>query len=187
MEAWLQTSINWLLQSLALPEIGLTAIFMVSFVSATLLPLGSEPAVFAYVTVSPHMFWPAVVIATIGNTLGGVVSYWMGSAAHRAYEVWKENHPQANDDEAQKNARTGRWHQTVQNWLDKLGPPALLLSWLPIVGDPLCSVAGWLRLPLGPCMAYMAVGKCLRYIIMTTFLLWVFPMLGWGDLSVPQS
>jgi membrane protein YqaA with SNARE-associated domain len=44
-----------------------------------------------------------------------------------------------------------------------------------VVGDPLCAVAGWLRLPLGPCTVYMAIGKFARYLIMTAALLWVFP------------
>ena len=60
-------------------------------------------------------------------------------------------------------------------WLRRFGPRACLLSWLPIVGDPLCAVAGWLRLPFWPCMAYMAVGKFLRYLVMTTALLYVWP------------
>ncbi|MFM6922039.1 MAG: DedA family protein, partial [Polynucleobacter victoriensis] len=55
----------------------------------------------------------------------------------------------------------------------KLGPQALLLSWLPIVGDPLCAVAGWLRLPWLPCLMYMAIGKFLRYLTMTYALLMV--------------
>jgi membrane protein YqaA with SNARE-associated domain len=54
-----------------------------------------------------------------------------------------------------------------------MGPPALLLSWLPIVGDPLCAVAGWLRLPWLPCIVYMAIGKFLRYVTMTYLLLMV--------------
>jgi membrane protein YqaA with SNARE-associated domain len=49
------------------------------------------------------------------------------------------------------------------------------LSWLPGVGDPLCAVAGWLRMPFWPCVGYMAVGKFLRYLTMTVLLLWVFP------------
>ncbi|TAF83472.1 MAG: DedA family protein, partial [Curvibacter sp.] len=48
-----------------------------------------------------------------------------------------------------------------------MGPKACLLAWLPVVGDPLCAVAGWLKLPFWQCVAYMAVGKCLRYITMT--------------------
>jgi hypothetical protein len=49
------------------------------------------------------------------------------------------------------------------------------LSWLPVVGDPLCAVAGWLRLPFWPCVGYMAIGKFARYVTMTAALLWVFP------------
>ena len=54
-------------------------------------------------------------------------------------------------------------------------PPACLLSWLPGVGDPLCAVAGWLRLPFWPCLGYMAIGKLLRYTLMTAALLWLLP------------
>ena len=48
------------------------------------------------------------------------------------------------------------------DYLQRLGPKACLLAWLPIVGDPLCAVAGWLRMPFWPCTAYMLVGKFLR-------------------------
>ncbi|HLS43299.1 MAG TPA: YqaA family protein [Paenalcaligenes sp.] len=182
MEAWINNAILWLLQALALPEIGLTAIFAISFISATLLPMGSEPAVFAYVSVSPHMLWPALVIATTGNTLGGTLNYWIGSGAQRAYQKWRETHPEGLEGKHPKlKNSTGRWHKTVQGWLKKMGPSALLFSWLPVVGDPLCSVAGWLRLPLGPCIVYMAIGKFLRYALMTSLLLWSFPYLGWGS------
>ena len=50
-----------------------------------------------------------------------------------------------------------------------------MLAWLPVVGDPLCAVAGWLKLPFWPCVAYMAIGKFLRYVCLTALLLWVFP------------
>jgi membrane protein YqaA with SNARE-associated domain len=60
-------------------------------------------------------------------------------------------------------------------WLERFGPRACLLSWLPVVGDPLCAVAGWLKLPFWPCLAYMAVGKFLRYLVMTTLLLHFMP------------
>jgi membrane protein YqaA with SNARE-associated domain len=63
----------------------------------------------------------------------------------------------------------------VLGWLERLGPKACLLSWLPIVGDPLCAVAGWLKLPFWPCLGYMAIGKFLRYVTMTVALLYVFP------------
>lgn len=50
-------------------------------------------------------------------------------------------------------------HTKALVWLEKLGPKACLLAWLPGVGDPLCAVAGWLKLPFWPCVAYMAIGK----------------------------
>jgi membrane protein YqaA with SNARE-associated domain len=129
-------------------------------VSATLLPLGSEPAVFGLVKLNPELFWPAVLVATAGNTVGGAISWWMGYAAERTYERVRHRPP--------REARALRW-------LQRFGPKACLLSWLPLVGDPLCAVAGWLRLAFWPCVFYMAIGKLLRYLTMTVALLWVFP------------
>ena len=60
-------------------------------------------------------------------------------------------------------------------WLERFGAKACLLAWLPVVGDPLCAVAGWLRLPFWPCVFYMAIGKFARYLTMTAALLWWFP------------
>ena len=143
---------------LALPKHGLSTVFVVAFVSATLLPMGSEPAVFGLVKLNPELFWPAVLVATAGNTLGGAVTWWMGYGAEKAYERVK-HHP--------SEAR-------ALQWLKRFGAKACLLSWLPVVGDPLCAVAGWLKLPFWPCVAYMAVGKFARYLTMTAALLWVF-------------
>jgi membrane protein YqaA with SNARE-associated domain len=159
MEAWMTALMAQLMAALALPEFGLSTIFIVSLVSATLLPLGSEPAVFGLVKLNPALFWPAVLVATAGNTAGGAISYWMGYGAEKAYE--RVRHKQA-------EARALRW-------LERLGPKACLLSWLPGVGDPLCAVAGWLRLAFWPCVIYMAIGKFARYVTMTAALLWVFP------------
>jgi membrane protein YqaA with SNARE-associated domain len=156
MEAWLHT----LLETLALPQFGLSTVFLVATLSATLLPMGSEPAVFGLVKLDPSLFWPAVFVATAGNTLGGAISWWMGWGAERAYE---------------KVARRKPHELRALAWLERFGPKACLLSWLPVVGDPLCAVAGWLRLPFWPCVAYMAVGKFARYVTMTAALLWVFP------------
>ena len=148
-----------LLHWLALPQFGLSTVFVVSFISATLLPLGSEPAVFGLIKLNPGLFWPAILVATAGNTLGGAVSWWMGLGTHKAVDR-VAGHPT---------------ELRALAWLRRFGPRACLLSWLPIVGDPLCAVAGWLRLPFWPCMAYMAVGKFLRYLVMTTALLYVWP------------
>ena len=147
------------LAALALPQYGLSTVFVVSLVSATLLPLGSEPAVFGLVKLNPALFWPAVLVATAGNTVGGAISYWMGYGAEKAYERIRHRKAEAH----------------ALRWLERLGPKACLLSWLPGVGDPLCAVAGWLRLSFWPCVLYMAIGKFARYVTMTAALLWVFP------------
>ena len=154
-EAWLQS----LLTALALPEYGLSTVFVVSLISATLLPMASVPAVYGLVKLNPELFWPALIIATAGNTAGGVVTYWMGYGAERAYE--NLTHRQAE----------GR----ALAWLRRWGPPACLLAWLPVVGDPICGVAGWLRLPFWPCTAYMAIGKFLRYLFYVGGLWWAAP------------
>jgi membrane protein YqaA with SNARE-associated domain len=155
MDGWLEA----MLHALALPEVGLSTVFFIAFIAATLVPLASEPAVFGLVKLNPDMFWPAIVVATIGATLGGALTWWMGFGAERAYELMTHRQPE------------GRALQ----WLRRFGPKACLLSWLPVVGDPLCAVAGWLELPFWPCTAYMAIGKFGRYFVMTAVLLWVFP------------
>ena len=155
MQAWIES----LLVALALPKFGLSTVFIVSLVSATLLPLGSEPAVFGLIKLNPDMYWPAILVATAGNTIGGAITWWMGYGAERAYEKVAKRSPEAR----------------ALRWLQRLGPRACLLSWLPLVGDPLCAVAGWLRLPFWPCALYMAIGKFLRYLTMTGGLMWLFP------------
>lgn len=162
MEVLLRTLLDWF----ALPENGLSTIFTVSFVSATLLPVGSEPAVFGFVKLNPEQFWLAILVATAGNTLGGVVDYWMGLGAHEAL---------------------ARGRRTVHlRWLERLGPKALFFTWLPVVGDPLCALAGWLRLPFWPSAGWMALGKGLRYVLMTAALMGV-PNAWWHALLWPFS
>jgi membrane protein YqaA with SNARE-associated domain len=168
MEATLMTWVQALLAWFSLPEVGLGAVFLVSLVSATLLPLGSEPAVYALVSLKPDLFWPTVAVATAGNTLGGAISWWMGRAAHRASDHLRHRAP---DSDLPPGA--GQAEGRAARWLGRFGPVACLLSWLPVVGDPLCAVAGWLRMPFWPCLGYMAVGKALRYVTMTAALLWM--------------
>lgn len=155
LPSWLLALMAWL----ALPQFGLSTVFVVSIISATLLPLGSEPAVFGLIKLNPDLFWPAILVATMGNTIGGAIDWWMGHGAHSAINKYKGQ----------------TVHLKALRWLEKLGPKACLLSWLPILGDPLCAVAGWLKLPFWPCVSYMLIGKFLRYLTMTTALIWLFP------------
>jgi membrane protein YqaA with SNARE-associated domain len=147
------SAIQWLLDVLALPDVGLASVFIISLLSATLLPLGSEPAVFAVVKANASLFWPTILVATVGNTIGGVIDYWLGYGAHEVFA--KE--------------RKTRWF----GWLERYGAKTMLLAWLPGIGDPLCTVAGWLKLPFWPSVCYMAIGKFLRYLTMTSMLLLV--------------
>ena len=149
-----------LLTTLSLPSYGLSTVFVVSFVSATLLPMGSEPVVFGLIKLNPGLFWPAIGVATAGNTLGGALDWWMGWGTEKMVSKVR------GDSAVRLRALA---------WLQALGPKACLLSWLPVIGDPLCAVAGYLRMPFWPCLMYMAVGKFLRYLVMTSLLLWVFP------------
>lgn len=175
MQEWMAA----LLAALALPKVGLSTVFVIAFVSATLLPLGSEPAVFGLVKLSPHLFWPAVLVATAGNTLGGMISWWMGLGAGRAYHAMAARrhalHPAAPESAAAQPAARDPAHERAARWLERYGAKACILSWLPVVGDPLCAVAGWLKLPFWPCVVYMAIGKFARYLTMTAALLWFFP------------
>lgn len=142
-----------LLAALALPTVGLSSLFVISLLSATLLPMGSEPAVFAVVKLNPALFWPAILVAATGNTIGGAISYAMGYGAKQLMAAERET----------------RWF----GWLQRFGPKTLLLAWLPVIGDPLCSLAGWLKMDFWPCVVYMAIGKLLRYLTITALLLMV--------------
>ena len=84
----------------------------------------------------------------MGNTLGGITNIFLGRLLPLK--------------------RQGRWHDTAITWLHRLGPAALLLSWLPVIGDLLCVLAGWMRFAWLPVLLFLAVGKTLRYIVIAT-------------------
>lgn len=152
MPVWMTS----LLHYFSLPEIGLPAIFIVSFISATVLPMATEPVLFSYVKLNIDQFWWAIMVATIGNTAGGMLTYWMGYGVKKAY-----------------SKRNPTYTSKYFFWLQRLGAPILLLSWLPIIGDALCVMAGWIKLPWKSVIVYMTLGKLLRFIIMTLLLLWI--------------
>ncbi len=149
----MSTALQWM----ALPAHGLPALFIASLLSATLLPGGSEALLLGLLQLNPALLWPAIVVAGLGNTLGGVVTYGMGRGAGRALAVATA---------ASHNAATPpSTDSRVMAWLRRFGPKACVLAWVPFVGDPLCAVAGWLRLPFWPCVGWMALGKFGRYAV----------------------
>lgn len=119
----------------------LWGLFVATFLAATLLPGGSEAALFGVLKLDPGLLWPALAVATIGNTLGGLTSYFIGRSI-----------PQH---------RTLRGLERVR----RHGAAILLLSWLPVVGDPMCVAAGLLRLNFWLSAAFIATGKFGRYLV----------------------
>jgi len=119
-----------------------------SFLSATLLPGSSEALLIALLIAKKTSVYGLLVAASLGNTLGGLTNILIGRLLPLK--------------------RQGRWHDTAMTWLHRLGPAALLFSWLPVIGDLLCVLAGWLRFAWLPALLFLAVGKTLRYIVIAT-------------------
>ena len=119
--------------------VGILSLFISSFLAATLLPGGSEAALFAVLKAYPETLWYALVIASIGNTLGGMVTFGMGWLLPQTEQL-----------------------KHVEN-LRRYGTPALLLAWVPLIGDALCLAAGWLRINPWQAALFMAIGKFARY------------------------
>ena len=123
------------------------SLFGSSFLSATLLPGNSEILLLTLLTVSSAPAMVLVLSATAGNTLGGLTNVVIG-------RLLPELKPQ-------------RGLSTALGWLQRFGPVVLLLSWLPIVGDLMCVLAGWLRMSWGLVIFFLCLGKALRYIALT--------------------
>jgi membrane protein YqaA with SNARE-associated domain len=185
-----------LFEWLALPSIGLGAIFVISALASTILPLGSEPIFLGYLALQPEFFWAAVLVATAGNSLGGFITYSMGAGAHLVFQRWRRPRSDAGASVVARQgearavsalgsplspspaqcetdacpagtaARSSMQQTRAQGWVNRFGAPILLLSWLPVVGDPLCAVAGWLRLPWLPCLIFIVIGKFARYLVL---------------------
>ena len=117
----------------------LFALFLSSFLGATLLPGGSEAVLFGVLKSYPETLWQAIFLATLGNTLGGMVSYGMGYLLPQTRQL------------------------KYADQLRRYGAAALLLAWAPLIGDALCLAAGWLRLSAWQAALYMALGKLARY------------------------
>lgn len=123
------------------PTWGLFGLFCVAFLSATLLPGGSEIALLLLLNTHPEWFTSAILLATLGNTLGGMTSYGLGRLLPA----------KAND--------------RVIAVLQRYGYPILLFSWLPVVGDAFCVGAGWLRMNAWWVAGLLLIGKGARYLV----------------------
>ena len=129
----------------------LTALFFSAFLAATLLPGGSEALLVYLDHVSQHGFWILLATATVGNTLGGMVSYAMGRIIP-AHRLSKSN------------------LQRAVIRIRLYGAPILMLAWVPFVGDVLCVAAGWVRLNWISAAVFIGIGKTARYALVMAVL-----------------
>lgn len=153
--AWLQ---GWLSA-----EAGLWGMFLSAFVSATVLPGSSEVVMTALVTAYPALVWPAFFAALAGNVTGCVLTFGMGHGARQGYERFQRVRVDVDNPHVQ---RLRRW-----------GPPALFMSFLPLVGDALVLAAGWLKLPFWQSMLWIAAGKAARYLLLVLGLMGVLSLM----------
>jgi membrane protein YqaA with SNARE-associated domain len=121
------------------PEASLWSLFAATFLASTLIPLSSEVALFAVLKMHAELLWPALAVATLGNTLGGMSSYLIGRFIGSRKPLTQLE-------------RVRRW-----------GAPVLLFAWLPLAGDALCVASGWLKLDWAAVMLFQAAGRLARY------------------------
>ncbi|MCW8963555.1 MAG: DedA family protein [Gammaproteobacteria bacterium] len=129
-------------------------VFISGLLSSTILP-GNSEAIFSIALIdTPELAIQLLLAVAVGNTIGGMISWGMGrlvAIRYPAEQLTKPAHARA--------------LKTIQRW----GSPALLLSWVPFIGDPLCIAAGWLKTTPAMSFLYIAIGKMLRY----TMLMWL--------------
>jgi membrane protein YqaA with SNARE-associated domain len=121
------------------PDASLVTLALSAFLAATLVPMSSEAALYAVLKLHPDLLWPAIFTATLGNTAGGMTTYLIGRLiGHR---------------------RPLQRLETMRRW----GAPALLLAWLPFIGDGLVLAAGWLEINWMAAAAFQILGRFARY------------------------
>lgn len=125
-------------------------LFFVAFASATLLPMGSE-ALLLYNLSEGYVVWLLWTVASVGNTLGSMVNYWLGLKG----ETYLEEKGYLNEQKMQK-ARAS---------FDRYGGWTLLLSWVPVIGDPLTFIAGVFKYNFWGFVVIVAAAKAARYAV----------------------
>jgi len=140
---------------------GYLGLLFAAFGAATLLPLQSEAVLVGLLLSGNYNLWLLLGIATLGNVLGSVVNWWLGR--------WVEHFKQrrwfpVNDKQLEK----------ARNHYERWGHWTLLVSWVPIIGDPLTLVAGVMREPLWRFLLLVTLAKSVRYgVLAAVALQWV--------------
>ena len=131
--------IEWIASS----EGGLWSLAAVAFLAATVLPMPSEAALAGYLFLHPARATSALLVAGLANTAGGMTTWAVGRWLSRRMP----------------GALEQRLRERVRRW----GAPALLLAWVPVLGDALVLASGWLRLHPLACALWQALGRFARY------------------------
>jgi membrane protein YqaA with SNARE-associated domain len=133
-------------------------LFVLALLAATLLPMQSEAGLVALLLTDSYSTTGLLLAAIVGNTLGSCINWWLGRSLNRF--------------------QSRRWFPVspaqllrAQHWYQRHGRWSLLLSWLPIVGDPLTLVAGVMREPLGRFVLLVLLAKSARYLLLAAIVL----------------
>ncbi|MFI0398973.1 MAG: YqaA family protein [Thiolinea sp.] len=126
-------------------------LFLAAFLAATILPAQSEALLVSLILSETYSIYLLVLIATLGNCLGSVVNWWLG----RYLEHFREKPWFPVKDQGLKRA---------QDFYQQYGWWSVLLSWVPIIGDPLTVIAGFMRMPFWPFLALVMLAKGGRYL-----------------------
>ncbi|CTQ59960.1 YqaA family protein [Roseibium album] len=130
----------------------LLGLFGISFLAATLLPAQSELGLSGLIYLETAPVLLLVMTASLGNTLGSLVNWGLGRGAIRFSDArWFPVKPE-------KLERATAWYQRYGRW-------SLLMSWAPVIGDPLTLAAGLLRERLWPFLLLVALAKTGRYVV----------------------
>lgn len=128
-------------------------LFLAAFLAATLLPAQSEALLVGLILSKNYVVCLLVLVATVGNCLGSVVNWWLG----RYLEHFRDTSWFPVNDKGLQRA---------QHFYQKYGYGSVLLSWVPIIGDPLTVVAGFMRMPLLPFLVLVSLAKGGRYMVL---------------------
>jgi membrane protein YqaA with SNARE-associated domain len=126
-------------------------LFAAAFLSATIFPFQSEAVLFGMLVAEHYAWWALIAVASLGNILGSIVNWYLGRffarfEGRRWFPVSRKQVEKA------------------EGWYRRYGRWTLLLSWVPVIGDPLTVVAGVMREPLRVFIPLVALAKTGRYL-----------------------
>lgn len=132
-------------------------LFMVALIAATIFPLQSEALLAGLLIAGKQPVWALIAVASVGNVIGSTINWILGRSIERF--------------------RNRRWFpikaralDRAEGWYRKFGRWTLLLSWTPVIGDPLTMIAGVLREPLWSFLIIVSIAKTARYIVIAALI-----------------